>query len=473
MQICILAPAIKAENKSAEKRVFLVSAYYSPLPDQDFYMRGSFEADKKLNGNGTNGADGTPVYVGMLAAPRNYAFGTKIYIPDLGVGEVHDRGGAILANKDYDRIDVWMGKGEEGLARALNWGMRLVEGKTYFDDSDANLSLNYQWVNNKLPEATLNRLKGKTLLAPKTFSKPVTNESPEVNIKELQEALRIFGYYDGPTDGKLDNKTKDAILAFQISEGIVKNKDKPGAGEMGPITSKTLKDKSEKFNSKIIKNQNRLKSNIESLSTGLGKKDSGDDVYRMQQMLWELGYYRGILNGKYDSITIDAVYQFQKDNKVIKGESDLGAGYFGKQTHSALVAAMNTRMEKQAEYPKEIQTWAPAETVLPKLEQLTNDIKAEKRNALSFNIKTIAKSDKSIFNRNISLGTRGTDVVELQNILIKEGYLANRLNTGYFGNQTKSALIKFQVAKGIVKKSTDTGAGRVGPGTREILNSKF
>ena len=68
----------------------------------------------------------------MLAAPKTYPFGTRVMIPGLGVGEVHDRGGAILARKGYDRIDVWMGRGEEGLSRALNWGARLVEGEVYF-----------------------------------------------------------------------------------------------------------------------------------------------------------------------------------------------------------------------------------------------------------------------------------------------------------------------------------------------------
>jgi len=35
----------------------------------------------------------------MVAAPKSYAFGTVIVIPGLGVGEVKDRGGAIVANE--------------------------------------------------------------------------------------------------------------------------------------------------------------------------------------------------------------------------------------------------------------------------------------------------------------------------------------------------------------------------------------
>lgn len=69
-------------DADAEKKQqkFIVTAYYSPLPNQSYYMRGSYEADVVLNGRGTNGASGKEVYIGMLAAPKKYAFGTKIHL---------------------------------------------------------------------------------------------------------------------------------------------------------------------------------------------------------------------------------------------------------------------------------------------------------------------------------------------------------------------------------------------------------
>ena len=33
-----------------EQKSFIVTAYYSPLPGQSFYLRGSYEAEKRLNG---------------------------------------------------------------------------------------------------------------------------------------------------------------------------------------------------------------------------------------------------------------------------------------------------------------------------------------------------------------------------------------------------------------------------------------
>ena len=102
-----------------------------------------------MNGNGTHGADGTPVYVGMISAPSKYAFGTKISLPGFGVGTVHDRGGAIYTSKGYDRLDVWMGKGDEGRKRALKWGRKIVEGKIVNTNIPENLTLSTSEITRK------------------------------------------------------------------------------------------------------------------------------------------------------------------------------------------------------------------------------------------------------------------------------------------------------------------------------------
>ena len=389
IQLLALVPAVKAQVPG-EKRMLMVSAYYSPLPNQSFYMRGSYAADKRLNGNGTNGADGTQVYTGLLAAPRTYPFGTRIRIPGLGVGEVHDRGGAIKARANYDRIDVWMGHGEEGLARALNWGMRLVEGEVYFTAYQVEPGLSFGWVSSTLPSGTLNRLKAKTLINPQTFTKPITKASSQTSIKELQEALRLFGYYHGEVNGMYTDTTREAVLAFQISEGVVPHNNAVGAGYFGPKTRKALKTKSENFNSRVAKEQKRLQGNVSDLVVGLGKNSTGDDVYKLKQMLWELSYYKGNLDGDYDIQLMDAVFEFQKDNSILNSEWDRGAGYYGKKTHTALTAAVGRKIEKLTKYPFEMQVWVPSKVELPKIENLAIPNKITKRK-LSFDLDLIDK----------------------------------------------------------------------------------
>lgn len=469
LPLLALAPKANAQVPG-EKRMIMVSAYYSPLPGQQFYMRGSYEADIRLNGRGTNGADGTQVYTGMLAAPRTYPFGTRIRIPGLGVGEVHDRGGAIKARANYDRIDVWMGHGEEGLSRALNWGMRLVEGEVYWKAYQVQPGFSFNWVNPQLPQSTLNRLMKHTLLNPQVFTKPITKVSPKANVRELQEALRMFGYYHGAVNGVYSTQTRQAVLTFQLAEGVIVDENNVGAGYFGPRTRVALKTKIENFNSKLLKEQKRLKDNLTSLSVGLGKNAKGDEVSKMQQMLWELGYYNGEMNGNYDMVTIDAVLEFQKDNQVVQGDWERGAGYFGKKTHTALVAAVDKKVEKLKKYPVEMQMWVPARIDLPKLTQLSADLSPKR--SLNFDLKfTSQPKSNPAFTRMLALNDRGSEVLRLQNVLIKEGYLASGLNTGYFGNQTKEALIQLQMAYGIVKKHSDSGAGQVGPKTRTVLNS--
>jgi hypothetical protein len=64
-------------------RTFVITAYYSPLVGQSSYLMGSYEADIKLNGNGTHGASGKKVFPGMIAAPKSYTFGQYIDIPNV------------------------------------------------------------------------------------------------------------------------------------------------------------------------------------------------------------------------------------------------------------------------------------------------------------------------------------------------------------------------------------------------------
>lgn len=69
--ICLLPTESSfAATPSSMMRTFLATAYYSPLPNQASYYRGSYEADIRLNGKGSHGADGTPVFAGMIAAPK-------------------------------------------------------------------------------------------------------------------------------------------------------------------------------------------------------------------------------------------------------------------------------------------------------------------------------------------------------------------------------------------------------------------
>ncbi len=73
--------------------------------------------------------------------------------------------------------------------------------------------------------------------------------------------------------------------------------------------------------------------------------------------------------------------------------------------------------------------------------------------------------------KTIYIGAKGSDVTTLQNYLIQNGYLAAGNNSGYFGQLTRSAVQKFQCAKGISCSGSEstTGYGLVGARTRATL----
>ncbi len=114
----------EVEEKAKDTMVVEATAYYGPLKGQSRYATGSYEGDIRLNGRGIKTFSGEPVEVGHIAADWTILpQGTVVYIPGYGEGIVEDIGGAIKGN----RIDLFMGHGEEALEKALQWGRREVE----------------------------------------------------------------------------------------------------------------------------------------------------------------------------------------------------------------------------------------------------------------------------------------------------------------------------------------------------------
>ena len=73
--------------------------------------------------------------------------------------------------------------------------------------------------------------------------------------------------------------------------------------------------------------------------------------------------------------------------------------------------------------------------------------------------------------RNLSFGSRGSDVIQLQQYLISQNLLAADSATGYFGRLTEASVQQWQAARGIVSSGTpaSTGYGAVGPRTRAAI----
>lgn len=83
---------------------------------------------------------------------------------------------------------------------------------------------------------------------------------------------------------------------------------------------------------------------------------------------------------------------------------------------------------------------------------------------------TAAGAQGYTFNTNLTVGSRGADVVALQTWLIANGFNIPAIESGaaakgYFGSQTKTAVMQYQASRGI------PNTGFVGPLTRGALNA--
>ncbi len=99
-----------------------------------------------------------------------------------------------------------------------------------------------------------------------------------------------------------------------------------------------------------------------------------------------------------------------------------------------------------------------------------------KKEAVSSNPGAIITSTSSsvagclVLNQNIVKGMSGTTVAAIQRFLKAEGHLpANQEITNYFGDTTLKAVTDFQIARGLIKTSSQSGAGTIGPITREKI----
>lgn len=114
---------IADESIIQEKRM-KVTAYYMPLPYplQKKYVK-SYKKDMRMNG-GKKTSSGTIPKVGTVAADRkHFPRGTAVYVTGYGVGRILDTGGSVKGSK---RLDLFMGEGDIGRQKALDWGVRWV-----------------------------------------------------------------------------------------------------------------------------------------------------------------------------------------------------------------------------------------------------------------------------------------------------------------------------------------------------------
>ncbi|MBI4835786.1 MAG: peptidoglycan-binding protein [Candidatus Abawacabacteria bacterium] len=314
----------------------VVTAYYQPIAEQKNFERGSLAADIAMNGDDT-AADGTKVKLGLVAAPPDYPFGTIVDIHGFGVGEVHDRGGAIKGN----RFDIWVGKGDEGLARALNWGKRTTNCTVYLPGSSVPAEVKERIGKYNLPPASLPSSYWEKKLSGgrKNLS---LGESGE-NVLFLRKSLNNIGLKVALT-GEFDKALENQVIAFQIQQKIIVNAESYGAGIVGPRTWQALlsqKPETKELIEEAPEGKSDASGSGQVITVALEYGAQGLEVSKLQENLRLLGYFDGpTITGYFGPSTKAAIVRFQLAEKLIAKADDTRAGNFDEKTREQMLAVL-------------------------------------------------------------------------------------------------------------------------------------
>jgi len=438
-----------AAHQATKEKYFIVTAYYSPLPNQKFYLKGNYEAEKRLNWEWIRWASWKNVFSGMLAAPKWYKFGTKIYLEWLWVWEVSDRWWAIVHawNRwyNYDRIDLWVGYGDEGLKRALYWWKRKIKWKIL--PSNSKITIDYK----KIPSPTWATKWLKKIS--NIFNIPLWINSNPNQIKELQKFLQKIGLYKGKINWIYNNEVIDIIYNFQIENKLIKPGQLYWAWYWWYKTRNLFLKKYLNWDFDSNKNIITTKNIPQKYDIFSKPLKTIDDTKKLQKILKQLNLYSWEIDGSYSNIK-NIILNFQLENNIIKSKNELGAWYFWPKTRAKL-------KEKYNEYQKQ-------EELKKQEEKRKKELEEKFKQLQELSLKQAKKEISNIWTPKFwEVSPR---VRELQKKLKILGYF-NYKDTAIFWNITKQSIIKYQLDKKIIKSKNELGAGYFWPKTREQLTN--
>lgn len=258
-----------------------------------------------------------------------------------------------------------------------------------------------------------------------TAKNPNTLQSGDSGSKvtQLQNALKLLGFYTGGVDGKFGSGTKKAVMQFQRVNGLTVD------GLAGTQTQKLLYSQVDSGVSGGSSSSGSSSSGTSSGTSGftrtLRKGYTGADVIAVQQKLKELGFYSGSVDGVYGTGSIAAVKKFQQQNGLTAD------GLVGSRTYTALMSASTGSSSNSGS-----------------------------DNSSSSSDST---SGQDYAEGTLSYGSSGTEVKKMQQALKALGY--NVSADGSYGALTQMAITQFQKRNGL------TADGVAGSATLKLLYS--
>ncbi|MGB7377529.1 MAG: peptidoglycan-binding protein [Rivularia sp. (in: cyanobacteria)] len=205
-------------------------------------------------------------------------------------------------------------------------------------------------------------------------------------VKNVQSCLKRLGYFNGPVNGNFGPMTENSVKRFQQASRI------SAIGKVGPRTQAALQRRCGSGGRTVSAND---------CQRGLRSGCDGTAVRELQQNLRTLGVYNGPVTGRFRQLTRNAVVNFQRRN----GINPIGVA--GPQTQRAIRLALNSQ------------------PVNPPSNKTPIGRSCDYRTEI------------------IGFGCQGDWVRQLQQRLKALNYF-NGNPTGYFGEVTTNAVLRFQ-----------------------------
>ena len=239
------------------------------------------------------------------------------------------------------------------------------------------------------------------------------------DVTVLQDALKELGFLTQTANGTFDAATAAALKAFQKANNI--RQDGIAAPEVLKLIfeGKPVNSKGKKVTVNTLPNRE-----VSELHSG----QMGEQVVDLQQRLQKLGMYTGEITGTYGTATVNAVKKFQETHKLTQD------GKAGAKTLRLLYLLTDSATSL---------TVTVTASPVPAVTEMTAD-----------SILVMRK------------GTKGTEVIRLQNRLKELGFFIG-IADGVYSDAVVAAVKDFQ------KKSGLTQDGVAGVTTQQALYSDF
>lgn len=418
---------INLNTVKAEDDYFVVTAYYSPLPNQKYYMRGNFENEKILQWEWTHWASWKKVFSWMLAWPKNYAFWTKIELEWLWVWVIEDRWQAIV-NKwqrwyKHDRLDVWMWYWDEWLKRTLAWWKRKVKWKIIEPYSE--VTINYK--NHPAPESAIFHLKKKEKTA---FDLYLWKSSKNEDVKVLQKLFRDLWLYNWEIDWIYNEQIIKIVYDFQLKNNIVKSENDFWAWYWWEKTKTLFK---EKYNKGILSKKQEVdfdtKKIIENSSYDIfwNFVNTRENIENIEKIFLEIGFYNWKITWDINNLK-SIILDYQLKENIVSSKDSPWAWNFWPKTRASLKYNYEIFQDK-------------------KIEENRKKIAYEEKLA-----KIKLKSEEKTKNiLNLKKWDIWQEVRELQEILLELWYF-NEKTTAIYWNKTFESIVKFQLDNNLIDK---------------------